>query len=390
MNQIRAEWNKSSSRVAAMSCVVAVLLAVPMLVVAEPGDPPDEEDSKAMVKKVVAAIADVEPIQHQATDKEEDVETTLKKLKELSANLPSEMKDSLLWYQVKCLQLLGRKQDFSQVVQEAVNKGVADPDLFILQLWMVGEGGGEKAEARGKIWNEHGRIVPISLHGESRDRNYAPPILIDPYPPSVPLVRGVGFTIVEVLAEIGNLYQEMGFQREAINSYVEALYSYPVETDEERGGLWLKIAELEAQQGQAHLAIRAYLRSAYSHKKYVEAAIEGIQQAIEEAGAEEGVAAEPIWDRKKVQRIAELYRKLNLHPLALGLIVRMENETEEELSTEKEEILTEWEGIVKRHLQVYKAECHLLGHKVSDVGDWSQVHVLRPSDTFWKPRDLSE
>ena len=132
------------------------------------------------------------------------------------------------------------------------------------------------------------------------------------------------------------------------------------------------------------------MRSAYRHKKYVETAIKGIEQAIEEADAEEGGAAEPVWDKKKVQRIADLYRKLNLHPLALGLIARMENETKEELSTEKKEILTEWEGIVKQHVQIYRAVCHLLGQKVSDVADWSQVHVLRPSDTFWKPRDLSE
>jgi len=390
MKQITSERTSSNKCVAAVGCVVAVFLAVPVVVLAEPGGFLDDEELEALVRKVVISVAAVEPIQLQTTDSEEDVRTTLEELKELSPNLPSEMRDSLLWYQAKCLQLLGREQEFRQIAREAIRRGIDAPDFYTLEIWMVGEGGGEKAEARSKIWNEHGRIVPISLHGQNRDLSYAPRVLIDPYPPSVPVLGGVGFTIVDSLAEIGELYEEIGFQREAINSYVEALYSSLVGTDEERGRLWLKIAELEAQQGQMRLAIRAYLRSAHTDKQHVEAAIGGIQRALSEAPGEERVATEPRWKRETVVRIAELYRKLNLHPLALAVLARAEGEAGQDLSKEKEATLEEWQAIVERHVQVYGAECHLLGHRVSDVGDWSRVHVLRPSDTFWKPEDLSD
>lgn len=77
-------------------------------------------------------------------------------------------------------------------------------------------------------------------------------------PPSVPILFHIGIK----LADIGALYEKMGFEWDAINSYLEALYSSPyAETGEKRGNPWLKISILEAQQAKVSTILKKGARS---------------------------------------------------------------------------------------------------------------------------------
>ena len=339
------------------------------------------------IEIVVSWVADVGTAVRDKMVRNQTGEEVLNKLKKPLPTVDKYMAEPLVVYHAIVSWLSGDKIRFSDLQKAAKSKGVFCPELLLYKVYLIGEGGGDKSKRRIEAWNEHGRLVPISWYGQDKDNRLAPAGKINPPPPSVPILSNIGAR----LAEVGALYEKMGFERDAINSYLEALYSSPfAETGEKRGDIWLRIAKLEAQQGQKALALRAYLKAAYSDKKYTKPAVEGVQQAARKLNVRKQVSSttQPTLDKKTVLRIAALYRKLNLHPLALSLIVKTEKQAGVKLSKEKETVRREWHDIVKRNAHPRGPNCHILGHKVSDVKDWAQVRVLRPSDSFWKPKVL--
>ena len=310
------------------------------------------------------------------------LKTRMPKLyKRLSVEYPPIMEESLWLYRAQCLMHLSRKEEARKITQIQLAKGTDKPDFLLLELRFVG-GDRQTLEDRITIWNELGRIVPLSLWGNGRDARMRP-AFAKPNPP-VPSVPET-YDIQGILAEIARSYEEQDLIRDALNVYLETLYGGPLSgNQEQRGELWLKVAEIERRQGNKELAVRAYLRAVGTWYKLAENAKEGIEQTLTETEPPKTTDARPILKEDTAIEIATLYRKLNLHPLALAVLKECERDTGADLTTEKQATRAEWEQILDKITQVRGPDCYVLGHKVSEVQDWSSIRILRPTDTFWK------
>jgi tetratricopeptide (TPR) repeat protein len=323
----------------------------------------------------------------------------------LSIKRSSVFEESLFIYRAESLKHLNRNKEAIEVANKRINMGINKPD-FLVYL-----GGAEKPEDRIKAWNEHGRIVPISSMGSSRDSRLSGPVFvkIDPPPPSVPLnsifitnddkkeipsILPGTYNIQDVLATIGDLYESSGFIEEALNVYLEAFYAMLFsDNPSQRGRLWLKIAEIEKKNGNKEWAVQAYLKAAHNWHEYAGESKKGIAIALAGDGLQEVVSTTPKLQKGTAISIAALYRKLNLHPLALAALEKSEQDTDEKLAEEKKEILEEWNEILEKLRQYYRlarlseakeVDFYVLGQKVSEVKDWAKISILRPTDTFWK------
>jgi tetratricopeptide (TPR) repeat protein len=301
--------------------------------------------------------------------------------KRLSVKPIPTIEESLWLYRAQCLLALGRNKEARKIVQGRLEKGTDKPDFLLLELRFVG-GDRQTLEDRITIWNELGRIVPLSLWGNGRDARMRP-AFAKPNPP-VPSVPDT-YDIQGILAEIARSYEEQDLIKDALNVYLEALYGGPLSGYEERrGGLWLKVAEIERTRGNKKLAVGAYLRAVRTWYELADTVKEGIKQTLAETEPPKTTDGKPILTKDTAIEIAALYLKLNLHPLALAVLKECEGDTGAELTAETQMTRTEWEQILGRITQVRGADCYVLGHKVSEVQDWSSIQILRPTDTFWK------
>ena len=301
------------------------------------------------------------------------------------------LEESLFLYRVECLKLMGKKKAGLDITRKQLQKTADKPDFLSLYIQL---GGAETIDERRRIWNERGRILPISSMGKDRDSRMSKPArgLSNPRPPSVPRVIGMQ----EKLVKVGQMYEREGFDEEGLNTYLEALYAGSLSFFEEPnlpGRVWLKIAEIERRRGMKTLAIRAYLRAVRSWYEYAEDAKKGIQDILADKRPEDVTRPEPKLQKDIAIQIAGVYRELNLHPLALSVLVRAEEETSVDFAGEKQEILTEWNEIldrifrlrwIRKRGEANDVNFYVLGQKVSEVKDWSDVTILRPTDTFWK------
>jgi hypothetical protein len=188
----------------------------------------------------------------------------------------------------------------------------------------------------------------------------------------------------------------MGLLDDAVEAYLLCIYSCTsprarrFDPNPERARIWLKVANIERTRGHRVLAFRAYLAAAYLDDSLVELVSQGISDSLESRISQHRLPS-PAVDINKILRICELYRGMNMHPLALNLIAKVEVILKEvDLSKEKKLTADEWSKIVKAYLNLAGPHRTLYGIEIGKVDDWSKVKILRPRDTFWKPYKVSK
>jgi tetratricopeptide (TPR) repeat protein len=310
--------------------------------------------------------------------------------------IPENLKVSFLLYRAHCLRLLGLKDKALLVIEEGISKAVDIPELLKWKCALIASGNSEmERELRIRLWDQRGRILPLSFEGTFRDaRSSGTEALIER-----PLRFEVPVEEWDSLFDVAELLDQMNLNRPAVDTYLDLLYSraapwrsikYFGNTCEYmRGFVWLRIARLEKSMGNAELAFRAYLRAAYYDKSFIDDVATGIAECLSGKIRKTEPPA-PQLDLKKIKSICALYRKMNMHPYALAFINKVQKLSSVDLSKERKKTEDEWNEIVNFYLRCEGPKRTLFGIEIGKVDDWSKVKILRPSDTFWKPYKASK
>ncbi|MCX7048736.1 MAG: hypothetical protein NTX50_25025, partial [Candidatus Sumerlaeota bacterium] len=275
-------------------------------------------------------------------------------------------------------------------VENGTKAGADDPE-FLFEAYGIFCIGDSMFKQVAKAYLDKEAIIsPLSPAARRRDSVLSDEITnFDPgrLPPRI----GKNPTFFEESKSVSNLYFEMGLLRPCIDVLVEASYHSPDDnTYSDRSQLWQKVAELETEDRQTSLAIRAWLKSVFNDRTTSEIALGKVRDLLDGDAYKNAPTLRPIkWNIASVITISNFYRKSNLHPFAMNLI-RQAQETLHDNMLEKEMKIAkeEWDQIVKQYIQTYGRRTgtyYFFGISAKDVKDWSQVHIPRPSDTFWKP-----
>jgi len=299
-----------------------------------------------------------------------------------SEKIPARFRPMLRIYEARGLVLLGRSPAARAAVEHGLKEQVDLPDFLLLAARLGAPDNPESGEWHRDVLDKLGAILPLSIFGRDRDsrrsgRMFEKP---NPPPPKVPVS-----TDAKAFVQIGDTFAENGRLREAVNCWLEGLYACQLLSEHKRAGtVWIKVAQAEDRLGRETLAVRAYLRAAHEDGAHTEVASAGVARVLSGQKTDKPEARKPL-DEATVSRLVGLYKRLNLHPFALSLI-----EKELPPSPSKQalthSVREEWDGIVGNLVATYKAgkNSYILGHRASDVADWSKIKVPRPSDTFWK------
>lgn len=291
----------------------------------------------------------------------------------------ADIDEILLYYLATCEIKLGNKEKAEAIIADGIKKNIDIPDLMILEINLIGDSR-EGSESRIKVWDELGRILPLSIYGRDRDNRYGEPrIKSNPPLPKIPKTSRP-----ESIEKIGKIFEGMGFLRQAIDSYLESIYMGGLD-EINKGKLWLKVGNLEYLMAEKKLAVRAYIRALYTSPQLDVPVAEGLMKcfALKDDFKKETIIMTP--DAKKIVEIAELYRELNIHPLAMKLFADVKDIIDADFSKEKEQLNSEWGKLLEKMIYVVGPNCHIYGQDISKVQDWSKVKIPRPSDTFWQP-----
>jgi len=295
----------------------------------------------------------------------------------MSERMPVRLRPMLRIYEARGLVLLGRSPAARSAVEHGLKGQTDAPDFLLLAARLGDPDEPESPEWHRDILDKLGAILPLSIFGRDRDSRRSDRMVekVNPGPPHVPVS-----TDAEAFLEIGDIFARNARLREAVNSWLEGLYACQLLSEHKRAGaVWIKVAQAEDRLGRETLAVRAYLRAAHEDGAHTEVASAGVARVLsgEKTGKPE---AQRRLDEATVSRLVGLYKRLNLHPLALSLI-----EKELASSPSKEALVRsvreEWDGIVGNLVATYKAgkNSYILGHRASDVADWSKIKVPRPS-----------
>jgi tetratricopeptide (TPR) repeat protein len=320
--------------------------------------------------------------------------------KALSATQNKMVEADLPFYRGECLILMEEPNKASAIARDQLAEGHNTPDFLLLNMRSD-----STVKGRGDAKLELGRILPISVSGMDRDNRLGGPTkgMVDPGPPSVPrgsiivddadksrlpAIKPGTYNLQDALSAIADIYMSAGFAEDALNTYLEAFYAMPFSDQPSlRGRIWLHVADLEKTRGNKELAIRAYLKAAYNWPKYAEQAKKGVAEVLSQNEPQESQKPKPILRKDAAVAIATLYQKLNLHPLALVVLERSEQDTGQSLSDEKTEILKKWQTLLvglERSKHDRGQDSYIFGYRASEVKDWAKIKILRPTDTFWK------
>ena len=322
----------------------------------------------------------------------------LELLQSTQQKFPRKYAVSLTFYKAWCYRLLNQQQDALDTIKAGLQNSADLPELLRLRVKIVygryqHTDPPDHIRKRIQEWeNEIGRLLPLSSKGRDSDYAANPNVtaaLVDPPPPPIPyLVHPAG---LNPLKKVPPLYKKMNCFSEAVDAYIEAIPSASyIRTEKGKSGrelkasYWLQVGELEGKLGHYGLAFRAYLKSAFTDKSFVRRATEGVSASLAEEPKVE--LPRPKLEAETMKRIARLYARMNVHPLAFSVLKRAEKETGADLAGQKEQVRQEWQKILEK----YKAlpggvPRFFFGHELSEVENLGEVEIRRPSDTFWKP-----
>jgi len=290
--------------------------------------------------------------------------------------------DELVFYRAVLSWLAGDGKSFSENANAASRRGVFTPELLLYEARLVST----NRTRRGELDEQYGLLVPASVCGRRRDEMKSAlksdfHEYIDPPPPFVPLGN-----VSNGLSAVAALLAQHGAPRRAIDVYLESIYANP-RVGGDVGLMWVRVGELERHLGGKELALRAFLRAVYYDPSKAKEVLPRVAVLVGESKKPQDKGnSDKNLSVQLCIRIAELYRQCNLHPFALRVLSEVHIGSDIEASRHRQVIEKEWLAIVAEHTAVGGDKTMLLGVKVSDVKSWADVHILRPSDTYWKPR----
>lgn len=320
-------------------------------------------------------------------------------IKNLSVGTDDELREVILPYEAVCEFFLDKKDEARFLIMSGNFKTADKIDILGLKNWLYGENGIYKTEAikelRVTVQNELGNAIPLGFYGQLRDSRVNQIPDVDPPPPSFPSGK-----VEETLSEIGKIYEEMGMTEEALNAFLESLHAYGSnllwqsgERMKERSELWVKVAEINMVNNEPMLAARAYLKAAYCDGSLKETVVEGLNKCFT-AQERTKEAKSPDIDIEKMKRIAQLYALINVHPRALEVLKKAEENTGVSMKDEKERILQEWIELMQRLEYLVKLSpdgvATVFGLRVSEIKDWEDVHIPYPTEIFWNNKPLEK
>jgi hypothetical protein len=194
------------------------------------------------------------------------------------------------------------------------------------------------------------------------------PMSDSPLRPNIPLLNA------EKLMRIASLFDQMAMSDEAANAYREAIYSacpppeFPeagAETwmSDTLAAAWLAVARNEISVGIKPWAAQAAFMAVASSPR-VRATAAALLRSIE-SGEKSATGSEP--NAKMLIEIAGLYRDCNLHPraiLALDLAAQLPRAN---VSSLKDEIVSEWSKRISLYMSGRDQICFLFGLRVASV-----------------------
>jgi tetratricopeptide (TPR) repeat protein len=298
------------------------------------------------------------------------------RLAAIMPSLPAECQPPLRYHQARLLTASGDVPEAVQILDSLLeDKSPAMPEAFWLhvQIWDFGD---DEVSSR-RRWNLEDRLgvmLPISSWGAlfdarlaQREADRTGASLFDADWPTIPIIDG------KKLISIAEEYAAMGMLREAAVAYREALYggfappglfepAPQTWQSEEAAAHWLKAARLDtalARTGRAFQALCIAMTAAPAKLPEAITILSGASRALPGPSI-------PTPDPNRLQKIANLYRSCNLHPLALGalsLVPKGANQAECEKL--RSEISAAWEQLVTSYVKGRRGACFLFGQKVS-------------------------
>ncbi len=298
------------------------------------------------------------------------------KLAALIQRIPVECQAPLKYQRARLLALGGEAVEAAGILDRLLeDKNLAIPEALWLhiQIWDFGNDEAS-SKRRWALEDRLGAMLPISSWGVLFDARLAQREVdrtgssqFDANWPTIPIIDGTK------LIAIAEEYAAMGLRREAAVAYREALYAGfsppslyepPQGTwlSDEASTHWLRAARLDAALGRTERAFQALCIA-------MEAAPAKLPEATTILAAATGASpndSAPVPDPERLQKIAELYRSCNLHPLALNaLSLLSKGPGEVERERLKVEISRAWEQLVNSYSRGRQETCFLFGKLVS-------------------------
>ena len=330
-----------------------------------------------------------------------DLKETLTELQSLSKTGPAHLADALRLYRTRCLLLLGDADGAERLINEGIEAQIDTPELLELRRWVAFARKGFDVDPQefSQYRVDCGQLLPLTRWGRSHSarltREGLDPSrpsrvhMVDPPAPDIP------FPETYYMAPIAELMEEMGVWREASDVWIETAYNVLTPDDWYREGakFWLRVARIEQSLGESALAVRAYLRVAHYDHSLREEAETGLRACLAEKPLKGDVAPLKL-DARKLERIADLYCKQNMHPVAMQLLRRAGEQIDVDFTDRIEAISAEWRKVLNARVQrgVYGPDAvyYSYGQTIAKDIDWLAVRFARPSDSFWKPSKAAE
>jgi hypothetical protein len=370
------------SRAGVRAGVLLVTFLLGLLLVALTGEVRGslcQRQENARIAQVLTLVRGVGVLRREKAPSQAEAGRLAGTMREILEELKGDTREAVVLYTVYAEGLAGHVEAPKNMLIEVAAQ--ADkPEVLFVKTALIARDGQARSGARSvSTWGELATLVPLSDWAIDRDMRRSPLLGVpNPPPPSVPETGGLR----DSLSEVGRQYEELARPKEAVDAYLAGVYSsmgWRVIPDDTNA--WLRVAAVEAEQGRQSLMLRACLHAASCSERGLEGARDLLLKRTRRTALDRPKVV-PKPDPDRLVQIANLYRKHNLHPLALRVLSELPDE-EGPIWDLKEEIRQEWSEIISKRSRAQLD--YTLGFKNSDVADWGQVKIPMPSETFWIP-----
>ncbi|MFP4029218.1 MAG: hypothetical protein ACLFWL_15630, partial [Candidatus Brocadiia bacterium] len=303
---------------------------------------------------------------------------------------PARLGAPFMMYEALLESAANRPEKAYAAMSDAIKADEGVPVMIDLQRALVAPTIRQQSvSANNRRSDELGRLLPLSCEGTLRDgrlhektygkRDRVRLIIGGPRVPN--------FRPRDVI-QLNRLYRDAGMPSRAVETLLSFIHECPGSHRPKTADLWLEVAHLELAQNHHKLAANAYLRAAYRDDKLAEQARKGLQECLRQQNQDRPAGEKGDVSSQEALRIAELYRRMNLHPFALSALKKAPAAEQKALVEKRKKIEDEWGRLVSYFLR--QPRNYLFGHNIKKVEDWGTLDILRPSDTFWRPEDVGK
>lgn len=348
---------------------------------------PSGSSTTLSAKSLLTLAREVGRFRERQTPSADEARALGARLAQAAEQVDESIRDTLLVYQAEVLAAAGERAAVGRILAE-IKSAPEKPEVLLARMRLIeveelrDEDRSDATRKKIAIGDTLGGLFPMSNWGAGRDVRLntitIKPRLVPQYGPVPNLAERAA------LDDVAKSFESIGKREDAINAYLMAIYSrLENRSSVAIGQDWLKVAALERDRGHASLAWRAYLHAAVASDETMQIGINELSRHDGRVSSRPaGPASAPGRNEKDVlQDIMSLYRRMNLHPLAMRLAAESARDGMD-LSSAVQDISEEWRDIV-HSLIVERWQFYVFGLKITDVGDWAKADIALPTATFW-------